>query len=162
MLCQQYYRKGRIDPANDTFNIDPKIVTGGFWGTVDLRFLVPQPPLGPGEVFDPCSGLERVQGVCMGPRASLKVLLPPCRLPGSGPRGPTASSPRAGPQLQELHPQISQVIADAFPAIRGVLAFGAGDIPLAQGMGKGGMGTPARGLPHAEACCQDAKSPRWF
>uniref|UniRef100_A0A663N510 Mucolipin 1 n=1 Tax=Athene cunicularia TaxID=194338 RepID=A0A663N510_ATHCN len=25
MLCQQYYRKGRIDPANDTFNIDPKI-----------------------------------------------------------------------------------------------------------------------------------------
>uniref|UniRef100_A0ACB8EMM4 Mucolipin-1 n=1 Tax=Sphaerodactylus townsendi TaxID=933632 RepID=A0ACB8EMM4_9SAUR len=27
MLCQQYYRKGRIDPANDTFNIDPKIVT---------------------------------------------------------------------------------------------------------------------------------------
>lgn len=32
MLCQQYYRKGRIDPANDTFNIDPKIVTGGFWG----------------------------------------------------------------------------------------------------------------------------------
>lgn len=32
MLCQQYYRKGRIDPANDTFNIDPKIVTGGWWG----------------------------------------------------------------------------------------------------------------------------------
>lgn len=28
MLCQQYYRKGRIDPANDTFNIDPKVVTG--------------------------------------------------------------------------------------------------------------------------------------
>uniref|UniRef100_A0A8C9LG84 Mucolipin 1 n=1 Tax=Pavo cristatus TaxID=9049 RepID=A0A8C9LG84_PAVCR len=27
MLCQQYYRRGRIDPANDTFNIDPKIVT---------------------------------------------------------------------------------------------------------------------------------------
>ncbi|XP_065520717.1 mucolipin-1 [Lathamus discolor] len=27
LLCQQYYRKGRIDPANDTFNIDPKIVT---------------------------------------------------------------------------------------------------------------------------------------
>ncbi|NXL90297.1 MCLN1 protein, partial [Alectura lathami] len=27
VLCQQYYRKGRIDPANDTFNIDPKIVT---------------------------------------------------------------------------------------------------------------------------------------
>ncbi|XP_064900009.1 mucolipin-1 [Columba livia] len=27
LLCQQYYRKGRIDPANDTFNIDPKVVT---------------------------------------------------------------------------------------------------------------------------------------
>ncbi|XP_075063058.1 mucolipin-1 [Mixophyes fleayi] len=26
-LCQQYYRKGHIDPANDTFNIDPKVVT---------------------------------------------------------------------------------------------------------------------------------------
>nr|XP_056710974.1 mucolipin-1 [Euleptes europaea] len=26
-LCQQYYRKGRIDPANDTFDIDPKVVT---------------------------------------------------------------------------------------------------------------------------------------
>lgn len=27
-LCQQYYKKGRIDPANDTFNIDPQIITG--------------------------------------------------------------------------------------------------------------------------------------
>ncbi|XP_029917356.1 mucolipin-1a isoform X2 [Myripristis murdjan] len=26
-LCQQYYKKGRIDPANDTFNIDPRIIT---------------------------------------------------------------------------------------------------------------------------------------
>uniref|UniRef100_A0A1A8LWS4 Mucolipin 1 n=3 Tax=Nothobranchius TaxID=28779 RepID=A0A1A8LWS4_9TELE len=26
-LCQQYYKKGRIDPANDTFTIDPYIVT---------------------------------------------------------------------------------------------------------------------------------------
>ncbi|NXA43697.1 MCLN1 protein, partial [Eudromia elegans] len=26
-LCQRYYRKGRIDPANDTFDIDPEIVT---------------------------------------------------------------------------------------------------------------------------------------
>ncbi|MGH0138006.1 UNVERIFIED_CONTAM: hypothetical protein FKN15_065337 [Acipenser sinensis] len=26
-LCQQYYKKGRIDPANDTFNIDPTVVT---------------------------------------------------------------------------------------------------------------------------------------
>lgn len=27
-LCQQYYKRGRIDPANDTFNIDPHVVTG--------------------------------------------------------------------------------------------------------------------------------------
>ncbi|XP_006002982.1 mucolipin-1a [Latimeria chalumnae] len=27
MLCQHYYKKGRIDPANDTFNIDPQIIT---------------------------------------------------------------------------------------------------------------------------------------
>ncbi|KAF7689504.1 mucolipin-1a [Silurus meridionalis] len=26
-LCQQYYKKGSIDPANDTFNIDPHVVT---------------------------------------------------------------------------------------------------------------------------------------
>lgn len=26
-LCQQYYKKGHIDPANDTFNIDPTVVT---------------------------------------------------------------------------------------------------------------------------------------
>ncbi|XP_020835528.1 mucolipin-1 isoform X2 [Phascolarctos cinereus] len=26
-LCQQYYRHGHIDPANDTFNIDPMVVT---------------------------------------------------------------------------------------------------------------------------------------
>ncbi|XP_048871702.1 mucolipin-1a isoform X2 [Brienomyrus brachyistius] len=26
-LCQQYYKKGHIDPANDTFSIDPRIVT---------------------------------------------------------------------------------------------------------------------------------------
>ncbi|KAM4749900.1 mucolipin-1a isoform 2-T2 [Anableps anableps] len=26
-LCQQYFKKGQIDPANDTFNIDPHIVT---------------------------------------------------------------------------------------------------------------------------------------
>ncbi|XP_028260477.1 mucolipin-1a [Parambassis ranga] len=25
-LCQQYYKKGRIDPANDTFSIDPHII----------------------------------------------------------------------------------------------------------------------------------------
>lgn len=27
-LCQQYYKKGHIDPANDTFSIDPQIITG--------------------------------------------------------------------------------------------------------------------------------------
>ncbi|XP_042320203.1 mucolipin-1-like [Sceloporus undulatus] len=27
MLCQHYYRKGSIDPANDTFNIDPEVIT---------------------------------------------------------------------------------------------------------------------------------------
>uniref|UniRef100_A0A8D0E8N3 Mucolipin extracytosolic domain-containing protein n=1 Tax=Salvator merianae TaxID=96440 RepID=A0A8D0E8N3_SALMN len=27
MLCQQHYYKGRIDPANDTFNIDLKVIT---------------------------------------------------------------------------------------------------------------------------------------
>uniref|UniRef100_A0A8B9HKL5 Mucolipin 1b n=1 Tax=Astyanax mexicanus TaxID=7994 RepID=A0A8B9HKL5_ASTMX len=26
-LCQRYYKKGRIDPVNDTFNIDPRIIT---------------------------------------------------------------------------------------------------------------------------------------
>ncbi|XP_067115313.1 mucolipin-1a [Osmerus mordax] len=26
-LCQQYYKRGSIDPANDTFNIDPRVVT---------------------------------------------------------------------------------------------------------------------------------------
>ncbi|TSK17930.1 Mucolipin-1 [Bagarius yarrelli] len=26
-LCQQYYKKGSIDPANDTFSIDPHIIT---------------------------------------------------------------------------------------------------------------------------------------
>uniref|UniRef100_A0A8C5I3C4 Mucolipin-1-like n=1 Tax=Gouania willdenowi TaxID=441366 RepID=A0A8C5I3C4_GOUWI len=26
-LCQQYYRRGSIDPANDTFSIDPNIIT---------------------------------------------------------------------------------------------------------------------------------------
>ncbi|XP_030636011.1 mucolipin-1a [Chanos chanos] len=26
-LCQQYYKKGHIDPTNDTFDIDPKVIT---------------------------------------------------------------------------------------------------------------------------------------
>lgn len=33
-LCQQYYKKGSIDPANDTFSIDPKIITGA-WSAHD-------------------------------------------------------------------------------------------------------------------------------
>ncbi|MEE6506026.1 hypothetical protein FKM82_007472 [Ascaphus truei] len=36
-VCQQYYRKGSIDPANDTFNIDPKVIT-------DCLFLDPLDP----------------------------------------------------------------------------------------------------------------------
>lgn len=27
-LCQRYYKKGSIDPVNDTFDIDPHVVTG--------------------------------------------------------------------------------------------------------------------------------------
>lgn len=27
-LCQQYYHRGHVDPANDTFDIDPMVVTG--------------------------------------------------------------------------------------------------------------------------------------
>lgn len=27
-LCQRYYRRGTIDPVNDTFDIDPRVVTG--------------------------------------------------------------------------------------------------------------------------------------
>lgn len=27
-LCQRYYRRGTIDPVNDTFDIDPYVVTG--------------------------------------------------------------------------------------------------------------------------------------
>lgn len=27
-LCQRYYRRGSIDPVNDTFDIDPHVVTG--------------------------------------------------------------------------------------------------------------------------------------
>uniref|UniRef100_A0A8C5I178 Mucolipin-1-like n=1 Tax=Gouania willdenowi TaxID=441366 RepID=A0A8C5I178_GOUWI len=30
-LCQQYYRRGSIDPANDTFSIDPNIITAQFF-----------------------------------------------------------------------------------------------------------------------------------
>jgi len=71
-----------------------------------------------GFFFPPYPQIERVQGILVGPWASLKALFPPCRLSGSGSRGPTASAPRAGPQLQELHPQISQVIARRLP--RGV------------------------------------------
>ena len=27
-LCQHYYHRGHVDPANDTFDIDPLVVTG--------------------------------------------------------------------------------------------------------------------------------------
>lgn len=27
-LCQCYYRHGHVDPANDTFDIDPMIISG--------------------------------------------------------------------------------------------------------------------------------------
>ncbi|XP_056256920.1 mucolipin-1b [Seriola aureovittata] len=30
-LCQRYYRKGTIDPVNDTFDIDPHVVTDCIW-----------------------------------------------------------------------------------------------------------------------------------
>ncbi|KAM4604380.1 mucolipin-1a [Polymixia lowei] len=42
-LCQQYYKKGRIDPANDTFNIDPHIITDCVG--VDPLSVTPAPPL---------------------------------------------------------------------------------------------------------------------
>lgn len=38
-LCQQYYKKGRIDPANDTFSIDPQIITGP-WSERDRLFQI--------------------------------------------------------------------------------------------------------------------------
>ncbi|XP_031730444.1 mucolipin-1-like isoform X1 [Anarrhichthys ocellatus] len=41
-LCQQYYKKGSIDPANDTFTIDPHIITDCV-GVIPLA--VPQAPL---------------------------------------------------------------------------------------------------------------------
>lgn len=31
-LCQRYYRRGSIDPVNDTFDIDPRVVTGTILG----------------------------------------------------------------------------------------------------------------------------------
>ncbi|XP_025047611.1 mucolipin-1 isoform X3 [Alligator sinensis] len=42
MLCQQYYHKGHIDPANDTFSIDPKIITD--CQGVDPMERIPWPP----------------------------------------------------------------------------------------------------------------------
>uniref|UniRef100_A0A671VZ12 Mucolipin TRP cation channel 1a n=1 Tax=Sparus aurata TaxID=8175 RepID=A0A671VZ12_SPAAU len=42
-LCQQYYKKGRIDPANDTFSIDPHVITDCI-GVNPLS--VPPAPLG--------------------------------------------------------------------------------------------------------------------
>lgn len=31
-LCQCYYHRGHVDPANDTFDIDPMVVTGEWAG----------------------------------------------------------------------------------------------------------------------------------
>lgn len=31
-LCQCYYHRGHVDPANDTFDIDPMVVTGEWTG----------------------------------------------------------------------------------------------------------------------------------
>ncbi|XP_074156843.1 mucolipin-1 isoform X4 [Sminthopsis crassicaudata] len=41
-LCQQYYRHGHIDPANDTFDIDPMVITDCI--RVDPAERYPQPP----------------------------------------------------------------------------------------------------------------------
>ncbi|XP_072456971.1 mucolipin-1 isoform X2 [Notamacropus eugenii] len=40
-LCQQYYRHGHIDPANDTFNIDPMVVTDCIGVDPEERFPLP-------------------------------------------------------------------------------------------------------------------------
>lgn len=37
-LCQRYYRRGTIDPVNDTFDIDPHILTGRM--TIFFQFLL--------------------------------------------------------------------------------------------------------------------------
>lgn len=83
---------------------------------------------------------EKVRGVSVGPRASLKVRLAPRRLPRGGPRGAAAAAPRAGPRLQELHPQIPQVSADAVPAV------GCWGRPRRQRGHPIGAGTPRQGL----------------
>lgn len=31
-LCQCYYHRGHVDPANDTFDIDPMVITGEWAG----------------------------------------------------------------------------------------------------------------------------------
>uniref|UniRef100_A0A8C9SWU5 Mucolipin TRP cation channel 1 n=1 Tax=Scleropages formosus TaxID=113540 RepID=A0A8C9SWU5_SCLFO len=47
-LCQQYYREATIDPANDTFDIDPHVITvslfhpfsfWAFWPLLDFRLI---------------------------------------------------------------------------------------------------------------------------
>uniref|UniRef100_A0A8C1ZLT5 Mucolipin 1b n=1 Tax=Cyprinus carpio TaxID=7962 RepID=A0A8C1ZLT5_CYPCA len=38
-LCQRYYRKGTINPVNDTFDIDPHVVIGGSSLSVFLSLL---------------------------------------------------------------------------------------------------------------------------
>ncbi|KAM6233203.1 mucolipin-1, partial [Porphyrio hochstetteri] len=46
LLCQHYYHRGHIDPANDTFNIDPKIIT-------DCLAVDPQDPQDPQLLLTP-------------------------------------------------------------------------------------------------------------
>ena len=46
-LCQQYYKKGSIDPANDTFSIDPHIITGNatvVWNASKLLWAIVHSP----------------------------------------------------------------------------------------------------------------------
>lgn len=40
-LCQQYYNRGHVDPANDTFDIDPMVITDCIWVDPLERPLVP-------------------------------------------------------------------------------------------------------------------------
>uniref|UniRef100_A0A4W4HHR0 Polycystin cation channel PKD1/PKD2 domain-containing protein n=1 Tax=Electrophorus electricus TaxID=8005 RepID=A0A4W4HHR0_ELEEL len=42
-LCQRYYRKGSIDPVNDTFTIDPYVITDCIWVNPPTDHLSPLP-----------------------------------------------------------------------------------------------------------------------
>lgn len=49
-LCQRYYRRGTIDPVNDTFDIDPHVINGRVTSC---------PPC----VFSPCCSVNSSLGV---------------------------------------------------------------------------------------------------